>query len=97
MDNAAKLEEKAKKVTTSRTYKIPENSKQADYIQEAAEWINQAREIHDQLMKQVIAAGQASIATQLFDANRAIHNAGQWLEMTGVTETTPPSIESVRK
>lgn len=96
MDNVEKLEEKAKKVS-NRTYKIPENSKQADNIQEAAEWINHAIEIHDQVVKQVIASGNASIATQLLDANRAIVNAGQWLEMTGVTKTTPPSIENVRK
>ena len=96
MDNAAKLEEKAKKVS-NRDYKIPPNSKQADYIQEAAEWMNQAREIHDQVMRLVIASGQSQIATQLLEANKAIVNAGQWLERTGVTEMTPPSIESLRK
>jgi len=96
MDNTLKTQDKEKKVN-SRQFNIPQNSKQADYIQEASEWIGQARQILDDLIEESITELTPHVTKNFNRVNRAVLIASQWLDKTGVTQTTPPSIENERK
>jgi len=96
MEITDKFEEKAKKVS-NRQFNIPQNSKQADYIQEASEWIGQARQILDDLIEESITELTPHVTRNFNRVNRAVLIASQWLDKAGVTQTEPPSIENERK